>query len=126
MVATVLSLTLLVLVGKTMRATLNELAILAPEWLKLVIKLAWIKHYGRRFDSYCLPKSKTKREALAVTIGEDGFTLLQVAYAPEVPAVLSESLKLEVMKRIWVQQYYWDGDDTHWRAKNNMANHQQL
>jgi transposase len=26
---------------------------------------------------------------------------------------------LEVMRRIWVQQYYWDGDDTHWRTKKN-------
>ena len=118
-VAAVRALTLLELVGETMRSTLNELAVLAPDWLKTILKPAWVKRYGRRFDGYGLPKSKPKREALAVTIGEDGFFLLQAAYAPEAPMVLSESGMLEVMRRIWVQQYYWDGDDPHWRTKKN-------
>lgn len=117
--AAVRALTLLELVGETMRCTLNELALLAPEWLKEHIKPEWVKRYGRRFDGYRLPKSKQKREELAVTIGEDGFFLLQAAYAPDAPTVLSESRMLEVMRRIWVQQYYWDGDDTHWRTKKN-------
>jgi transposase len=117
--AAVRALTLLELVGETMRSTLNELAVLAPEWLQEVMKPEWIKPYGRRFDGYRLPKSKPKREELAVTIGEDGFFLLQAAYAPEAPTVLSESRMLEVMRRIWVQQYYGDGDDTHWRTKKN-------
>jgi transposase len=118
-VAAVRALTLLELVGETMRSTLNELAVLAPDWLKTILKPAWVKRYGRRFDGYGLPKSKPKREALAVTIGEDGFFLLQAAYAPEAPMVLSESRMLEVLRRIWVQQYYWDGADPHWRTKKN-------
>jgi len=81
------------------------------------MKPAWVKRYGRRFDGYRLPKSKPKRDELAVTIGEDGFYLLQAAYAPEAPKVLSETRMLEIMRRIWVQQYYYDGDDLHWRTK---------
>ena len=115
--ASVRALTLLELVGETMRSTLNELAVLAPEWLKEIMQPDWVKRYGRRFDGYGLPKSKPKREELAVTIGEDGYYLLEAAYAPEAPAVLSESRMLEVMRRIWIQQYYRDGDDTHWRTK---------
>jgi transposase len=111
------ALTLLELVGETLRLTLNEMAVLAPEWLKTILKPEWVKRYGRRFDGYNLPKSKPKREALAVTIGEDGFFLLQAAYAPEAPDILSASRMLEVMRRIWVQQYYWDGDNPHWRTK---------
>jgi len=118
-VAAVRALTLLELVGETMRLTLNELAVIAPEWLKTVMKSEWVKRYGRRFDGYGLPKSKPKREALAITIGEDGFFLLKAAYLPEAPIVLSESRMLELMRRIWVQQYYWDGDNTHWRTKKN-------
>jgi transposase len=117
--AAVRALTLLELVGETMRITLNELAGLAPEWLKRMMKPEWVKRYGRRFDGYRLPKSKSKREALAVTIGEDGFYLLEAAYGAEAPAVLSESRMLEVLRRIWIQQYYRDGDDTHWRTKQN-------
>ena len=118
-VAAVRSLTLLELVGETMRSTLNELAVMAPEWLKTIMKPEWVKRYGRRYDGYRLPKSKPKREALAVAIGEDGFFLLQAAYAPEAPAVLSESRMLEVMRRIWVQQYYLDDEKSHWRTKKN-------
>ena len=118
-VAAVRSLTLLELVGETMRLTLNELAVLAPEWMKGVMKAEWVKRYGRRFDSYNLPKSKAKREAMAVTIGEDGFFLLQAANAVEAPKILSESRMLEVLRRIWVQQFYWDEDQTHWRTKKN-------
>jgi transposase len=117
--AAVRALTLLELVGETMRSTLNELAVLVPEWLKDIMKPEWVKRYGRRFDGYRLPKSKPKREELAVTIGEDGYYLLQAAYAPEAPASLSDSRMLEVLRKIWVQQYYWDGDDTHWRTKKN-------
>ena len=58
-----------------MRSALNELAMLAPEWLKGVMKTEWVKRYGRRFDGYNLPKSKAKREALAIGFGEDGFFL---------------------------------------------------
>ena len=119
--ASVRALTLLELVGETMRSTLNELAVLAPKWLKEIMQPDWVKRYGRRFDGYRLPKSKPKRETLAVTIGEDGYYLLEAAYAPEAPATLSESRMLEMLRRIWVQQYYRDGDDTHWRTKKNFG-----
>ena len=118
-VAAVRALTLLELVGETMRSTLNELAVLAPEWLKGIMKPEWVKRYGRRFDGYGLPKSRPKRDALAITIGEDGFYLLQAAYAAEAPDEVTASRMLEVLRRIWVQQYYRDGDDTHWRTKQN-------
>jgi transposase len=55
-------LTLLELVGETMRHALNELAQGEPAWLKGVMKPEWVKRYGRPFDSYRLPKSKEKRE----------------------------------------------------------------
>jgi transposase len=118
-VAAVRSLTLLELVGETMRVTLNELAVIAPEWLQSVMKSEWVKRYGRHFDSYRLPKSKAKREALAVTIGEDGFVLLQAAYALEAPNLSSVSRMVAVMRMVWVQQYYRDGDATYWRTKKN-------
>jgi hypothetical protein len=75
---------------------LNELANLAPEWLKQTMKPAWVKRYGRRFEGYRLPKSQEKRETLAVTIAEDGNFLLEAAYDAEAPSILSKSRMLEV------------------------------
>ncbi len=118
-VAAVQSLTLLELVGETMLSTLNELAVLTPEWLRENMKSEWVNRYGLRFDGHNLPISKSKREVLAITIGEDGFLQLEAAYTAEAPDVLSESRMLEVLRRIWVQQYYREEDDTHWRTKKN-------
>lgn len=113
-------LTLLELVGETMRMTLNELAILAPEWLKGVMQAEWVKRYGRRFEGARLPKSEVKRKALAQQIGEDGYLLLEASISPEAPEALAESRMLEVLRRVWIQQYYRDGDDqTHWRTKQD-------
>ena len=71
--ASVRDLTLLELVGETMRMTLNELAVLAPEWLQEKMKPEWVKRYGRRFDGSRLPKSSAKRRELALETRVDGY-----------------------------------------------------
>lgn len=38
-----------------MRAALNELAQLAPEWVKHRVPVEWYARYGRRFDSMHKP-----------------------------------------------------------------------
>lgn len=80
--AAVRALSLLELVGETMRRVLDEAARLAPEWLREHMKEEWSQRYERRFDGYRLPTSQAKREELAVEIGEDGSYLLQ-AIRPE-------------------------------------------
>jgi len=87
--AAVRDLTLLELVGETMRMTLNELAVLVPDWLQEVMKPEWAKRYGRRFDGSRLPKSKAKRQELCLAIGEDGYFLLEGSIAPGAPKELS-------------------------------------
>ena len=116
-IAAVRALSLLELVGETMRRVLDEAAQLAPDWLRRQMKPEWIKRYGRRFDNYGLPTSKAKREGLAVTIGEDGFYLLQAIYSKEGPQELKRSTKLETLRRIWVQQFYWLDGKVYWRTK---------
>lgn len=69
-------------------------------------------------DGYRLPTSKTKREELAVSIGEDRFYLLQAIYSDEAPQTLKRSTKVETLRRIWIQQFYWTGEKVHWRTKD--------
>lgn len=69
-------------------------------------------------DGYRLPTSKTKREELAVSIGEDRFYLLQAIYSDEGPQTLKRSTKVETLRRIWIQQFYWTGEKVHWRTKD--------
>jgi transposase len=116
-VAAIRALNLVELVGETMRRVLNDIAQVAPEWLQTRIQPEWIKRYGRPFDSYRLPKSKEKREELAIAIGQDGFAVLQAIYQEDAPAVVKSLPRVEIMRRIWIQQYYRHEGEIHWRTK---------
>lgn len=116
-IAAVRALSLLELVGETMRRVLDEAAQVAPDWLRIHMREEWIKRYARRFDGYGLPNSKAKREELAVAIGEDGVFLLQAIYAEDGPAALKTSPKVETLRRIWIQQFYLEGNKVYWRTK---------
>lgn len=115
--AAVRALSLLELVGESMRRVLDESARLAPEWLREHMKPEWVKRYARRFDGYRLPSSQTKRQELAVAIGEDGFYLLQAIHAERGPQELKTAASVEVLQRIWIQQYYWCEGKVSWRTK---------
>ncbi len=105
------------MVGETMRRALNELAKAAPEWLEKELHPEWIERYGKQFESYRLPKSESKKQALAQAIGQDGHQLLRAANREGTPAEVRESASLETLRRIWVQQYYLKGKEVHWRTK---------
>lgn len=115
--AAIRSLTLVELVGETMRRLLNDLARVAPDWLQARIQPEWIKRYGRRFDSYRLPKSKEERESLATTIGQDGYALLQAIYEEPAPAEVRQLAMVDILRRIWLQQFYCADGEVHWRTK---------
>ena len=75
--ASVRKLNRLELVGETMRAALNELATVEPEWLAAIVPdEKWYERYGRRVEDYQLPKSKAKRDAWAQRVGDDAYYLL--------------------------------------------------
>ena len=46
------------MVGETMRAALNELAVAAPAWLLEHSRPEWLERYGVRVDVYRLPKPR--------------------------------------------------------------------
>src|SRR3954465_5282172 len=74
--AAVHDLNLLELVAETLRAALDDLAAVAPDWLRMISPPSWFERYGRRVEEYRLPKGQDKREAFALAVGEDGFLLL--------------------------------------------------
>jgi len=46
-------------VGETLRAALNSLAVVAPDWLGNVVPAVWYERYGSRVENYDLPKTET-------------------------------------------------------------------
>ena len=78
------------LVGETLRAALNDLAVQAPDWVRSVARADWYERYQRRCEQGRLPKGKAARDSYARTVGEDGFYLLDALAAPTTPPSLRE------------------------------------
>ena len=95
----------LALVGETMRASLNALAVVEPPWLLGVSALEWFERYGPRFEHYRLPGSKATQEALTEQIGADGEQLLQAIYHVDAPGYLTNIPAVEVLRQVWIQNY---------------------
>ncbi len=115
--AVVRGLTWTELVGETMRRALDSIAQVTPAWLEQRFQPEWVKRYGRRFDSYRLPKGQAEREALAVTMGTDGFQLLDAIYFQPVSDTVRNLPIIEAMRQIWIQQFYRCDDQVYWRKQ---------
>jgi len=64
--AAVRSLNRVELVGETLRAALEAVAVAAPDWLRTQVTAAWAERYGRRVEEYRLPEGEEQRQILAV------------------------------------------------------------
>jgi transposase len=91
---------------EAMHYALNQLSTAAPAWVQQHVPLAWYARYGLRSDQTRLPKDASKREALARQIGADGYQLLDAVWAATSAPYLRALPALEVLRQIWVQQYY--------------------
>ncbi|MCL4296985.1 MAG: IS1182 family transposase [Anaerolineae bacterium] len=93
------------LIGETVRAVLNELAAIAPDWLRTVAPVEWYQRYCRRIEDDRLPKSQAQRTAYAQTVGEDGFLLLDLLNGPDAPPSASQLLSVEALRRVLARHY---------------------
>jgi transposase len=107
-------------VGETLRHALNVLAVVVPDWLRTQVPAEWFDRYGRRFEEYRLPAGKPERYALAETIGADGFQLLRWIYARTTPAWVHQIPAVEVLRQVWLQQFYASQDTVRWRAAEDL------
>ncbi|MBL3671401.1 transposase, partial [Streptomyces sp. M2CJ-2] len=105
-VSTVRDLNRLELVGESVRAALNALAVACPDWVDQVLVVDdWSHRYGDRVDSWRLPTSKTKQDKLALAYAQDGYTLLQAVYAPASPMWLRELPAVQTLRQVLVQNF---------------------
>ncbi len=114
--ARVRSLSNLECVGETLRATLDDLAALAPDWLVRQISPDWFERYSHRVENYRLPKAESQRTALAQQIGADGVHLLHALAQPDAPAELKDLASVQLLRQVWQQYYDLSGGKAKWRA----------
>jgi len=91
--------------AETMRAALNALASVEPEWLQEHADPEWFGRYGRRIEDQRLPKGKEARSEYLKTVGADGMRLLGQLDAPHAPQVLKGLSEVDVLRQVWGQYY---------------------
>jgi transposase len=118
--AAVRALNRIAVVGETLRHALNTLAVVAPEWLRAVSLPHWQDRYARRAEDDRLPTTQAAHAALALTIGHDGWRLLAAIDHADAPSWLRAVPAVATRRRVWRQNYWWDGTQLQWRAADNI------
>src|SRR6185437_11487240 len=102
------------LVAESMRAVLNDLAVLAPAWLRARSPTAWVEHYTPHFGHESRPTTEAERDVLVQTIGVDGSSLLGAIDDPTSPAWLREIPTVNSLRHVWMQQYVMGETGLRW------------
>ena len=110
----------LVCVGETLRHALNCLAIVAPEWLLEHSQPEWVDRYGVRLEDSRLPSGEEERQVWVQRVGRDGAALLGALFGPHAPSWLAEVPAVEILRRVWVQNYQWSEEKLNWRSSENI------
>ena len=107
-------------VGETLRAALNELAVVAPEWLRKLAPPQWYERYAKRVENYALPKSEVARQELASVIACDGEKLLSAINAATDQPMLAQVPAVLTLRRLWAEQYTGTAGKLRWREVKDM------
>jgi transposase len=92
-------------VAETLRAALNAVATVAPEWLWARAPADWFERYGRRIEEYRLPRGQEARRTYALHVGADGQRLLDAVAAETAPEVVHSLPQIAVLRTVWAQHY---------------------
>ena len=115
-----------VLAGETIRHALDTIAAVAPVWLQTIAEPEWFKRYGKPVHEYKMPKDKEKRAALASQSGADGIALLTAIYEDLDMCWLREVEAVETLRLIWIQQFYYEGEQIQLRNKRDQTTATEL
>jgi transposase len=104
-IANVRGLSSLESVGESLRAALNEIADVAPDWVLEVISPDWFDRYVHRFELQRFPKGKPAHETLRRQVGEDSWHLLQAAMEEQTPQNVRDCPSLARLQQVWDQHF---------------------
>ena len=106
--------------GETLRAALNSLAVVVPDWLREHVPQEWYDRYEKRMEDFRMPKEASKRTALVEQIGQDGFHLLEWVRQADAPIWLKEIPAVEILRQVWIQQFCVQEGRISWRSHENI------
>jgi transposase len=103
-------------VRETMKHALERLTVAAPTWLRAHANPHWVERYLQHFSDR-VPKGKESRRTLAEAIGQDGTVLLDNIYSGGAPQWLRYLPAVEILRRVWVQNYHEVDQEVPWRTE---------
>jgi len=113
-------------VGETLRAALNNLAVVAPAWLQTLAPPEWYDRYSHRVENYHFPKTEAARQAFAEVIGADGQRLLQAIDAAIEQSWMREIPAIQTLRHVWAEQYVEVNGTLSWREVKDMPSPAEL
>ena len=93
------------LVAETLRAALNAIAVLAPDWLRALAPPEWHERYDRRVEDMRLPETGPKRDAYVAQVGADGYRLLKALEGANAPPDGAALPAVVVLRRVWARHF---------------------
>ncbi|WP_308130325.1 IS1182 family transposase [Kitasatospora aureofaciens] len=93
------------LVAETLRATLEQIAAIVPDWVSGLLEPGWDRRYGRRVEAFRLVPKGASVKPLAEQVGADGRKLLAAIDDETAWPWLGELPAVQVLRRVWDQQY---------------------
>jgi DDE family transposase len=114
-IANVRGLSSLESVGESLRASLNEIAEVAPDWLLGVVSPEWFDRSVHRFELQRFPKGAQAKETLRRQVGEDSWHLLHAALDEQAPQSAQACPSLTVLQRVWHQHFERVDGQVRWR-----------
>ena len=106
--AAIRTLNRLELVAETLRAALNAIAVVVPDWLRGIAPPDWHERYDRRVEAMRLPETGPKREAYFIQVGADGFLLLDALDGAGAPPDAAALPAIAVLRRVWARHFERD------------------
>ncbi len=90
-------------VTETMRAALNDLATVAPQWLRDVAPADWQQRYSQRAEQTRLPHGEKARHEYGQRVGHDGELLLKLI-AEQQPD-LNKLASVQTLQKMWERHF---------------------
>lgn len=106
---------------ESLRAALNILATVEPEWLKAWVPDVWFKRYSLRIEESRLIKGKEARVRYLEEVGKDGFRLLDMIYHSSTHSYLAGLPVIETLRKVWLHQFWVNEGVVTYREAKDLA-----
>src|SRR5215218_6212860 len=108
------------LLAETLRAALNAVAVVAPDWLRALASPEWHERYDRRIEDMRLPETGPKRDAYVAQVGADGFCLLAALDGADAPPDGAALPAVAVLRRVWARHFERTGGGSDGQASEDV------